>query len=620
MAGPRCSRSRTSPTPSPVPRTRVVAVRATAVNRADLLQRMGSVPRAARPAGDPRPGDGRHRDRGRRAGARASAVGDHVMGIVGGGGYAERVAVHERQLIPVPAAVPLADAAAIPEVFLTAWDALVVQGGFTSGRVALVHAGASGVGTAAIQLCKALGGARSRSPARLARRTRAAPSGADWVFERSPQRLARRAVAAVPGGFDVVLDVVGGDELDRNLDVVAPQGTIMQVGLMGGGVAPMNLGKLLTKRLRLIGTTLRNRPLEEKIARQPALHPGGRAAVRVRRAPPGDRPPLQPRRGAARPRARRCATPTSARSCSTCTAEAASARRSGRGQQRALPHGDGLAGRGRHGHHRGACARCRHAADACSPTSSLRPRRSAQNGASAQWAEPVTGSSSTPTLRRRRSGSRSRCRRRSPGAVTATARASMAAMAARSGCSAAHLGCRPQLDDEVEAALAHAVDLGRAEGAAPGRRRRRSAWRAAPGSPSRSSRRRRAGRSARRSGCGRRRRRRGRWAEASVACPQRATSAVGVNQRRSWLPSPGGTRNAVSDRFISAATRCIQPSVTGVSASSRQTAAGLPRKASAVKASTTAIGIVTALTVASRPVDAQGALWRCRQERSPIGT
>src|SRR4029077_1906455 len=75
------------------------------------------------------------------------------------GGYAERVAVHERQLIPVPASVPLADAAAIPEVFLTAWDALVVQGGFTSGRTALVHAGASGVGTAAIQLCKALGGA-----------------------------------------------------------------------------------------------------------------------------------------------------------------------------------------------------------------------------------------------------------------------------------------------------------------------------------------------------------------------------------------------------------------------------------------------------------------------------
>ena len=173
--------------------------------------------------------------------------------------------VHERQLIPVPAGVPLADAAAIPEVFLTAWDALVLQGGFTSGRAALVHAGASGVGTAAIQLCKALGG--SVAVTCSARKVDACRAlGADWVFERSPSAWRDDAVAAVPTGFDVVLDVIGGDELDRNLDVVAPQGTIVQVGLMGGAVAQMNLGKLLTKRVQLVGTVLRARPLEEKIA------------------------------------------------------------------------------------------------------------------------------------------------------------------------------------------------------------------------------------------------------------------------------------------------------------------------------------------------------------------
>lgn len=249
--------------PEPGPDEALVAVRATAVNRADLLQRMGMYP--GPPAEVEIPGlelAGTVIGIGDRV--RAVALGDHVMAIVGGGGYAERAAVHERQLIPIPSSVELADAAAIPEVFVTAWDALVVQGGFTSGRRALVHAGASGVGTAAIQLCKALGGAVAVTCS--ARKAAACHAlGADWVFERSPHTW-RDDAAAVPGGFDVVLDVVGGDELDRNLDVVAPQGTIVQVGLMGGAVAPINLGKLLAKRLRLIGTTLRARPLEEKIA------------------------------------------------------------------------------------------------------------------------------------------------------------------------------------------------------------------------------------------------------------------------------------------------------------------------------------------------------------------
>lgn len=251
--------------PVPGPDEVLVRVAASAVNRADLLQRMGLYP-------DPRgavpeiPGlefSGTVAAVGARA--RLWQVGDRVMGIEAGGGYAELVAVHERQLLAVPAGLSLHDAAAIPEVFLTAWDALVVQGGLTSGRWALVHAGASGVGTAAIQIVKAVGGrvavTCSAGKAALCREL-----GADLVLERSPHDWASAAKAAVPQGFDVVLDVIGGDEVDRNLQVVATKGTIVQVGVMGGGRTPVNVGMLLAKRAHWIGTTLRARPIEEKVA------------------------------------------------------------------------------------------------------------------------------------------------------------------------------------------------------------------------------------------------------------------------------------------------------------------------------------------------------------------
>ena len=243
----------------------VVRIAATALNRADLLQRMGAYP-------DPRgltpeiPGlefAGTVESVGERA--RMWRVGDRVMGIEAGGGYAERIATHERQLLAVPAGIDLADAAAIPEVFLTAWDALVVQGGLTSGRWALVHAGASGVGTAAIQIAKAVG-ARVAVTCSAGKAALCRELGADVVLERSPNDWLADAKAAVPGGFDTVLDVIGGEEVDRNLQAVTNKGTIGQVGLMGGGRTPVNVGLLLAKRARWLGTTLRTRPLEEKVA------------------------------------------------------------------------------------------------------------------------------------------------------------------------------------------------------------------------------------------------------------------------------------------------------------------------------------------------------------------
>jgi NADPH:quinone reductase-like Zn-dependent oxidoreductase len=190
-----------------------------------------------------------------------------VMGIEAGGCYAEQLVTHHRLALPVPAGLDLADAAAVPEVFITAWDALVVQGGLTSGRWALIHAGASGVGTAGIQIAKAIGArvAVTCSPRKMAA---CEALGADLALERSPAdwlaalqaALADRGVA----GIDTVLDVVGGAEADRNLRAVRPKGTIVQVGLLGGGGAEINLGLLLAKRVRWIGTVLRGRPLEEK--------------------------------------------------------------------------------------------------------------------------------------------------------------------------------------------------------------------------------------------------------------------------------------------------------------------------------------------------------------------
>lgn len=250
--------------PEPGPDEVLVDIAATALNRADLLQRMGLYP-------DPR----------RRQpeipglefagvvsalGARVTMwrLGDRVMGIEAGGAYAERIATHERQLLAVPASIDLVDAAAIPEVFLTAWDALVVQGGLTSGRWALVHAGASGVGTASIQIAKAIGA--SIAVTCSAGKADACRSlGADLVIERSPHDWLSEAIGAVPNGFDVVLDVIGGDEVGRNLQAIATRGTIVQVGLMGGGSTPVNVGLLLAKRATWIGTTLRARPLEEKV-------------------------------------------------------------------------------------------------------------------------------------------------------------------------------------------------------------------------------------------------------------------------------------------------------------------------------------------------------------------
>lgn len=259
-----------TPAPVPGPDDLLIDIRHSALNRADVLQRMGGYPDPRRPAVEI-PGM-EYAGVVAALGDRVTGwqVGDEVMGIEAGGCYAEQVVTHARQAMPVPTGVPLADAAAIPEVFLTAWDALVVQGGLTSGRWALVHAGGSGVGTAAIQIAKSIG-AHVAVTCSAGKADACRGLGADLVLERSPAdwpaalsdgltTLGRR------DGVDVILDVVGGDEVNRNLAVVRPQGHIVQVGLLGGGATEVNLGLLLTKRVSWTGTVLRPRPIEEKVA------------------------------------------------------------------------------------------------------------------------------------------------------------------------------------------------------------------------------------------------------------------------------------------------------------------------------------------------------------------
>jgi len=264
--GPEVLAVSESPDPVAAPEEVLVRVHATALNRADLLQRMGMYPNPV-PADDEIPGL-EFAGEVISCGARVTMwkPGDRIMGIVSGGAYAERLVIHERQAMAVPAGMSWTDAAAIPEVFITAWDALVVQGGLTSGRWAMVHAGASGVGTAAIQICRAIG-ARIIVTCSAGKVQACRDLGADVVVDYGSQDFVDEARNATGGtGVDVILDVIGGEYVEKNIAALAVKGRIIQVGVMAGKPLPFNVGLLLGKRASITGTVLRARPTEEKIA------------------------------------------------------------------------------------------------------------------------------------------------------------------------------------------------------------------------------------------------------------------------------------------------------------------------------------------------------------------
>ena len=241
-----------------------VAVAAAGLNRADCLQRKGVYPA---PPGYPDAVPGLELAGTVEAvgeGVRAFAEGDRVMAIIGGGGMATHAVLHERELLPVPEGMTLTDAAAIPEVFLTAWDALFPQAELRMGETLLVHAIASGIGTAALQLAQAVGATvigTSRSQAKL---DRCAELGLEHGVETSDGSFVEGVKALAPGGVDVILDTIGAKYLRENLKVAAPRGRVVTIGLLGGVKGEMNLGLMLAKRLSWMGSVLRARPLEEK--------------------------------------------------------------------------------------------------------------------------------------------------------------------------------------------------------------------------------------------------------------------------------------------------------------------------------------------------------------------
>ncbi|MCE3028157.1 NAD(P)H-quinone oxidoreductase [Salinicola sp. DM10] len=256
--------------PGPVGATEVrIEVAWAGVNRADLMQRAGKYPP---PPGAPDiPGlevSGTIAEVGQRV--ERFRRGDAVCALLAGGGYAEQVVVDEAQVLPIPANLGLREAAALPEVFATAWLNLYMEGAAQSGQRILLHAAASGVGTAAIQLCRAFGNpcfVTAGSQEKLDACTRL---GADAGWNRHDGSFVDAVKAW--GGADMILDPVGGDYVEQDLAVLNADGRLVLIGLMGGMEAKLDLGRMLMKRQRVIGSTLRSRSAKAKGAILDALH------------------------------------------------------------------------------------------------------------------------------------------------------------------------------------------------------------------------------------------------------------------------------------------------------------------------------------------------------------
>lgn len=244
----------------------LVRVTASAVNRADLLQRQGFYP----------PPRGASAYLGLECSGVIAALGDGVGGwsagdevtaLLAGGGYAELVAVPAGQLMPVPRGVPLLDAAGLAEVACTVWSNVVMDAGLSAGDVLLVHGGAGGIGTFAIQAAAALGARVAVTAGSADKLERCRELGADILVNYREQDFVEAVKAATEGrGADVVLDVMGAAYLQRNVDVLATGGRIQVIGMQGGTTGEINLGVLMGKRGQLRATTLRARPASEKAA------------------------------------------------------------------------------------------------------------------------------------------------------------------------------------------------------------------------------------------------------------------------------------------------------------------------------------------------------------------
>jgi putative PIG3 family NAD(P)H quinone oxidoreductase len=250
--------------PEPGPSEVLVEVAAAGLNRADCLQRRGFYPA---PPGVPADVPGLEF-----AGAVESVgdavtawkPGDRVMGIVGGGSMATRVVTESAELMPVPKELSLEEAAAVPEVFLTAYDAIVLQGGLQAEQLVLLHAVASGVGTAGIQLASVIGATSIGTSRTADKLRRCAELGLNHAVLVEDGKFAEAVLEAAPNGVDVILDTIGAAYLAQNVKVIGKQGRIIVIGLMGGVKGELALGTLLAKRASIHGSVLRSRSAAEK--------------------------------------------------------------------------------------------------------------------------------------------------------------------------------------------------------------------------------------------------------------------------------------------------------------------------------------------------------------------
>ncbi|MBM6405397.1 NAD(P)H-quinone oxidoreductase [Phycicoccus sp. CSK15P-2] len=244
----------------------LVRVAAAGVNRADSMQRQGFYP----------PPPGESEVPGLEVSGTVAALGegvegwsegDEVCALLAGGGYAEQVRVPVGQLLPVPTGVSLVEAAALPEVVCTVWSNVFLTANLQPGEMFLVHGGSSGIGTMAIQLAKAVGATVAVTAGSPEKLEACRGLGADVLVDYREQDFVEEVRAATGGaGANVVLDNMGAKYLERNVDVLAPNGRLVVIGLQGGRTGELDLGTLLAKRGAVIATSLRARPREEKAA------------------------------------------------------------------------------------------------------------------------------------------------------------------------------------------------------------------------------------------------------------------------------------------------------------------------------------------------------------------
>ncbi len=251
--------------PTPAPDGVVIDIAASAVNRADLMQRQGRYP----------PPTGASDVLGLECSGTVAAtgedvtrwhVGDRVCALLTAGGYAEKVAVPAGQVLPVPAGLDLTEAAALPEVVTTVWSNVFMIAALQPDEFFLVHGGAGGIGTMAIQLAKALGASVACTVGSAGKAEACVRLGADLAINYREQDFVEEVRRFDPSGVDVILDNMGASYLARNVDALGNEGRLVVIGLQGGATGELDLRTLLGKRAAVIATSLRSRPAGEKAA------------------------------------------------------------------------------------------------------------------------------------------------------------------------------------------------------------------------------------------------------------------------------------------------------------------------------------------------------------------